>query len=163
MRLAVTSPSAATPLDAPSAEAAAAALRTRGLRLTAARRLLLEVLYEVEEPLSAEELAEGVGSGADVGSVYRNLEAFEKLGLVRHLHLGHGPGLYARTSLSAREYLICEACGRHLAVEPGALDEVRETIRRRFGYEARFTHFPIAGLCPDCARSRVQSQEGPAK
>jgi hypothetical protein len=28
---------------------------------------------------------------------------------------------------------------------------VRDQIRRDFGYEARFTHFPIAGLCPDCA------------
>jgi Fur family transcriptional regulator, ferric uptake regulator len=153
----MTSPSAASPLEAPSAEAAAVALRTSGLRLTTARRLLLDALYEVEEPLSAEELAERVGSGADVASVYRNLEAFEKLGLIRHLHLGHGPGLYARTSLGAREYLVCEACGGHLAVEPGALDEVRETVRRRFGYEARFTHFPIAGLCPDCARAREES------
>ena len=99
----------------------------------------------------AEAIAEAEGSPSDLPSVYRNLEAFEKLGLIRHVHLGHGPGLYARTSLGDREYLICDACGAHLAVEPGALDEVRDMIRRRFGYQARFTHFPIAGLCRDCA------------
>jgi len=26
-------------------------------------------------------------------TVYRNLEALERHGLVRHVHLGHGPGL----------------------------------------------------------------------
>ena len=31
----------------------------------------------------------------DLASVYRNLEQLEELGVVRHVHLGHGPGLYA--------------------------------------------------------------------
>jgi Fur family ferric uptake transcriptional regulator len=70
---------------------------------------------------------------------------------VRHFHLGHGPGLYARSAVGAFEYLLCDACGAVVAVEPAQLDPVRDRIKRDFGYEARFTHFPIAGLCPDCA------------
>jgi Fur family ferric uptake transcriptional regulator len=35
-------------------------------------------------------------------------------------------------------------------VKPERLDDVRDLIRERFGHEARFTHFPIAGLCPGC-------------
>jgi hypothetical protein len=34
---------------------------------------------------------------------------------------------------------------------------VRELIERLFGYAARFTHFPIVGLCADCAEA-VRSQ-----
>ncbi len=144
----------APPLDAPDIESAVAALRERGMRVSAARRVVLEALYAEDEPLSAEQISAGLGGRlpeSDIASVYRNLETLEKLGLVRHFHLGHGPGLYARTGAATREYLVCEACGNHLAVEPGALDEVRETVRRGFGYEARFSHFPIAGLCPDCS------------
>ena len=33
------------------------------------------------------------------------------------------------------------------------LDPVREQIRERFGYDARFTHFPIIGLCSACLAS----------
>ena len=47
------------------------------------------------------------------------------------------------------EFLLCDACGTVLAVEPERLDDVRELLRARFGYEARFTHFPIAGRCGD--------------
>ena len=86
-----------------------------------------------------------------VASVYRNLETLEQIGLVRHFHLGHGPGLYVRAAVGSLEYLLCDACGAVVAVAPERLDGVRATIRREFGYEARFTHFPIAGLCPDCA------------
>ena len=49
-------------------------------------------------PVRAEEIAAGIGGRlprSDLASVYRNLETLENHGLVRHLHLGHGPGLYA--------------------------------------------------------------------
>jgi Fe2+ or Zn2+ uptake regulation protein len=90
----------------------------------------------------------------DVASVYRNLETLEEIGLVRHVHLGHGAGLYARASEGTREYLLCDVCGAVVAVEPERLDAVRDQIRSAFGYEASFTHFPIAGMCPDCKERR---------
>jgi Fur family transcriptional regulator, ferric uptake regulator len=139
--------SAAPFVDAPDLEAAAAVVRSRGLRLSTSRRLVLEALYEADGPLTAEQIA----GDMDMASVYRNLETLEEIGLVRHAHLGHGPGLYTRSSAGTHEYLLCDACGAVIAVEPAQLDGVRELIRSRFGYEARFTHFPIAGLCPDCA------------
>ena len=139
-------------VDAPNLESAVTAVREGGLRITAARRLLLEVLWEAREPLSAEELAQRLRGRSELGSVYRNLEALERLGLIRHVHLGHGPGLYSRAGLGQHEYLLCDSCGAHLAVEPSELDDVRDLIRTRFSYEARFTHFPVPGLCPRCAR-----------
>jgi Fur family transcriptional regulator, ferric uptake regulator len=144
----MTRPHSAVPLaDAPDLEAAAAVVRSQGLRLSTARRLVLEALYATDEPLTADRIA----GELDIASVYRNLETLEQIGLVRHFHLGHGPGLYARSAVGAFEYLLCDACGAVVAVEPARLDPVRDRIRRDFGYEARFTHFPIAGLCPDCA------------
>jgi Fur family ferric uptake transcriptional regulator len=139
---------AAPPVDAPDLEAAAEVVRARGLRLSTARRLVLEALYRADAPLTADQIA----GAMDVASVYRNLETLEEIGLVRHVHLGHGPGLYVRAAEGAREYLLCDRCGAVVAVEPAQLDGVRELIRDRFGYEARFTHFPIAGQCPDCAQ-----------
>jgi Fur family ferric uptake transcriptional regulator len=143
--------SAAQPADAPDLETAAAVVRSRGLRLSTARRLVLEALYRADAPLTADQIA----GEMDVASVYRNLETLEEIGLVRHVHLGHGPGLYARASAGTREYLLCDECGAVVAVEPERLDGVRELIRSGFGYEARFTHFPIAGMCPDCQERRA--------
>jgi Fur family transcriptional regulator, ferric uptake regulator len=139
--------SAAPLAEAPDLEAAAAVVRSAGLRLSTARRLVLEALYEADRPLTAEQLA----GEMDVASVYRNLEALEEIGLVRHVHLGHGPGLYVRAAAGVREYLLCERCGAIRSVAPESLDRVRAAIRSEFGYEAHFTHFPIAGLCPACA------------
>jgi Fur family ferric uptake transcriptional regulator len=96
------------------------ALRRSGLRISTARRLVIEAL-------------------------------FEQHGLARHVHLGHGPGLYVLSGREDGEFLYCEGCSRVTVLEPHDLDPIRTEIRDRFGLTARFAHFPIVGLCAECA------------
>jgi len=129
-------------------------MRERGLRVSAARRLVIEALLAADGPMSAEQIAEGIGGrvpSSDIASVYRNLQAFEDIDLVHHVHLGHGPGLYALAMRGGREYLTCERCAEYLVVCVDELDGVRALIEREFGYLAAFDHFPIVGLCSACA------------
>ena len=140
-------------LAAPTLEGALEALRGAGLRASSARRLVLESLFAAEEPISAERIADGLGGRfprSDLASAYRNLETLERLGLVRHFHLVHGPALYALAA-RRREYLVCERCGALRPVMPGALNDVRDVVQRRFGLKPSFAHYPLVGLCEDCA------------
>ena len=148
----ISAPATAPPVPLPSVDAAAAAVRRRGLRLSSARRLVLEALFAADGPVTAEELAGGLGGRvpcSDLASVYRNLETLEQLGMVHHVHAGHGPGLYALAR--GREYVMCERCGDLRALPPAALAPVREALRDALGYEASFTHFPLVARCGDCA------------
>jgi Fur family ferric uptake transcriptional regulator len=135
------------PLEFQTLEDVLAALRRAGHRVTMPARTVLEALFAASGPLAAEQIAPAL----EPASVYRNLERLQQLGVVTHVHLGHGPGRYVLARGGPREYLVCERCGRVTSVEPAQLDEVRERVRAAFGYEARFTHFPIHGLCADCA------------
>jgi Fur family ferric uptake transcriptional regulator len=135
-------------------------LREQGLRISSARRLVLQSLFAADGPATAEAIASRTGLALDLASVYRNLETLERVGIVQHVHLGHGPGLYALAGSREREYLVCDRCGRVEAVEAERLDRTRETIRSDFGYQARFTHFPIVGICADCSAAG-ESQESP--
>jgi Fur family transcriptional regulator, ferric uptake regulator len=149
----MTAPGTGPRLDAPDLDSAVDALRASGLRVSAARRLVLEALYGADGPVTADQVADGLAGRlprSDLASVYRNLETLEEIGLVRHFHLGHGPGLYAPAGTGEREYLVCGECGAVKAVEPGEMDPIRSAIRKRFGYDARFSHFPILGVCRDC-------------
>ena len=148
----MTVPCLAEPAPAGDVEAAFAELRARGLRLSSSRRLVLEALFAAGRPATAEEIASGMYGRlprCDLASVYRNLETLEELGLVRHMHLGHGPGLYAPAS-DDDEYVACERCGRSEAVARDVLAGVRAAVREAVGYEPRFSHFPLTGLCPSC-------------
>jgi Fur family ferric uptake transcriptional regulator len=142
------------PVAVADLDAAIDAVRERGLRLTAARRLVLEALLAADAPVSAEDIAGGLGGrlpASDLTSTYRNLETLEGLGLVRHFHAGHGPGRYVLEGRAEQEYLACEICGRVEAVDPAGLASAREAIRARTGFEARFSHFPVVGRCAGCA------------
>jgi Fur family ferric uptake transcriptional regulator len=147
----------------PPLDAALELLRERGLRVSAARRLVLEALLVADGPMSAEQIAQGIGgrvASSDLASVYRNLQALDDVGLVRHVHLGHGPGLHALAMAGEQEYLTCERCADYRAVAPEELNAVRELIATRFGYHASFAHFPIVGLCAACAQAVGHPQNG---
>jgi Fur family ferric uptake transcriptional regulator len=155
--------SEAPPLAIEDLSSAMALMRRRGLRVSAARRLVLEALLAADGPMSAEQIAEGIGGrvpASDIGSVYRNLQALEDIRLVRHVHLGHGPGLHALAVTGEREYLTCERCAEYRAVVPEELDAVRELIERQFGYRASFIHFPIVGLCRSCTEEVGEPPSG---
>lgn len=123
-------------------------LRQSGLRLSTARRLVVEALFAAEGPVSASHLSRELS--LDESSVYRNLELLEDRGIVRHLHLGHSPGLYVLAAENEVEYLYCERCAKVTAVTPQRLDAVRQEIKNQFGYTPQFTHFAIVGTCQDC-------------
>jgi Fur family ferric uptake transcriptional regulator len=124
------------------------ALRESGLRLSTARRLIIEALFAADGPVSAQHLARDLS--LDESSVYRNLELLERQGLTRHVHLGHGPGLYALVGRDDGEYLYCEGCGKVTVVPPDQLQPVRDLIAQRFHHQTRFTHFAIVGVCEAC-------------
>jgi Fur family ferric uptake transcriptional regulator len=126
-------------------------VRAHGLRVSTARRLVLEALLAAGHPLTAEELAED--GGHDLGSVYRNLEALEHIGVVHHIHLGHVAGRYELRGRTAG-WASCEGCGRSTPLSADQLAAIRQAVRAATGFDAAFSHFPIAGRCPDCHDER---------
>jgi Fur family ferric uptake transcriptional regulator len=152
----VTVPAHTVPVAVPDLDSALEAVRDQGLRLSAARRIVLAALYGAAGPLTADEIARGAGGlvpRCDLASVYRNLEALEDAGLVRHLHVGHGPGLYL-PACSAVELIVCERCGARADIDPRVTGQLRAAVRQVTGFVAHFDHFPLAGLCPRCAADR---------
>ncbi len=140
----MTVPHETRPLAPLSVEAAVTTLRIRGMRVSAARRLVLEALFAAEGPVSAEAIAAGLGGrlpASDLASVYRNLDTLEEIGLARHVHAGHGPGLYALSRGAG--YAACEGCGAHVTLP----DAGRRPDRRR---RARGVRLPgVAQPLPD--------------
>jgi Fur family transcriptional regulator, ferric uptake regulator len=133
---------------------AIAAMRAQGLRVSTARRLVLQALFAADGPVSAQQLARELA--IDTTSVYRNLELLERFGVVRHVHLGHGAGLYVLAGGREFEYLYCERCENVTAVAARELDPIRSHLEHEFGFRAGFTHFAIVGVCKRCARRRRQ-------
>lgn len=128
-------------------------LREQGQRLTVARRALAEALVLAAGHLSADELAVRVQRshpGVHRATVYRVLEAFERLGLVEHVHLGHGRAVY-HLAHEAHQHLVCEDCGSVLEAPASLFEGVERSIRASEGFVMRSRHFAVVGRCRQCS------------
>jgi len=83
--------------------------------------------------------------------VYRNLERLEELGVVRHVHLAHGPGLYSLARGGACEYLVCDRCGKVTQFEDPALEAAIDQVAARLDYQVGAHDVVLRGAWPDCA------------
>jgi Fur family ferric uptake transcriptional regulator len=149
----MTVPHQTRPLAPASVPAAITTLRVRGLRVSAARRLVLEALFAAEGPVTAETIAAGLDGrlpSSDLASVYRNLDTLEGIGLVRHFHVAHGAGRYALAGRQQAGYVACEGCGAHRPLDRATVAQLTALLREACGYEPQLIHFPIVGRCPEC-------------
>lgn len=140
----------------PTLDGAMRLLRSHGGRASTVRRAVLEALIAAAgEHRTAEQLAAEVHARhPDVhqSSVYRTLERFEDLGLVYHVHLGHGPSQW-HLAHDRRLYLTCSGCGHVFGADPGVFEDFKAQLSARFDFHVDFGHFAISGLCSSCRRS----------
>ncbi|MDQ1287924.1 MAG: Fur family transcriptional regulator, ferric uptake regulator [Actinomycetota bacterium] len=134
-----------------------ALLRARGERMTGPRRAVLTVLAEGDEHLSAEAVLDGVTrreSGVHRASVYRTLEALSDLGIVQHIHVGHGGTTYHLVRNGTRHlHAHCRVCGVVRDLPSDLLDGVAEALSRNHQFLLDPGHVALSGTCLGCRRT----------
>jgi Fe2+ or Zn2+ uptake regulation protein len=145
-------PAGAEPGAVECVEDALSLVRERGGRVTSSRRLLLAALFDAQEHRTAEELAEEVQAAAPdvhLSTIYRNLDELERLGVVVHAHLGHGPATY-HLAAGAHGHFVCEVCGAMVEAPDDMFRGLSRAAKDRFGFAIDPHHFAVLGRCRDC-------------
>lgn len=140
------------PVNMSSVEAVLALVRQQGGRATTARRVLLEVLFASSGHITADELAAAVQAKepeVHLSTIYRNLDELEKLGVIVHAHIGHGPATYHLAD-HTHCHLVCEECGTIIDVPDDMFRSLNRTTRQRFRFTIDPHHFAVLGRCERC-------------
>jgi Fe2+ or Zn2+ uptake regulation protein len=136
---------------------ATARLRTDGQRYTPRRRALVELLAEVDQPLTIPQLLERRRDLAQ-SSVYRNLAVLERAGVVHRIVTTDEFARYelAEDLTEHHHHLICSSCGDvtdftvPAAVEHD-LESALSKVAERAGFQARHHRLDLVGTCPRCS------------
>ena len=131
-------------------------LRQRGQRVTTARRLVVSTLIDATSHVTAEDLAAKIQQRhpeVHLSTVYRTLDSLEKLGIVEHTHVGHGPAVY-HVGVT-HQHLVCEECGAVIDVPMDVLEGVRGLLRQQYGFELHIGHSALLGRCALHTQMRV--------
>lgn len=147
---------AADPLDA-VIEGAAALLRARGDRMTSPRRAVLTALALRQSHLAPDQVVAAVAEidpAVHRASVYRALEALSELGVVQHMHLGHGTTAYHLAAEHRHLHAACGRCGAVVDLPGDLLDDVAARLDDGQGFALDPAHVALSGLCAHCRRDR---------
>lgn len=130
-------------------------LRGRGLRLTAPRMVVLQVLREGQGHMSAEEIHGAVLARyptINMVTVYRTLESFEAHGLAVRVALGDKLMRWEWVG-DAHHHLVCRRCGAVVELDDEPFQSLSRELARRHGVRADARHLALRGLCAHCARA----------
>jgi Fur family ferric uptake transcriptional regulator len=141
-------------------------LTAKGIRLTAQRRAVVEVIQEAGGHLDAAsvlQLARRREPGIDRATVYRTIGLLKKLRLVDELDLMHLEGekhYYEVKSRRDHIHRACFHCGRIEEYSSAAFDHLKAQIAEQTGFAIRVIRTEIGGICAVCAVAGAGEQGG---
>ena len=140
-------------------------LVSKGIRLTAQRRALIEVIQEAGEHLDASallELARKREPNIDRATVYRTIELLKKLRLIDELDLMHLEGekhFYEVKTTKDHVHLACFRCGRIEEFTSPLFERLKTEIAEQAGFTIRVTRLEVGGNCRACAGAEIKQED----
>ncbi len=135
-------------------------IRAAGLRVTAQRVAVLDVLRSERSHRRADEVSALVGERLGVVSVkavYDALNALVEAGLARRIAPAGGAALFEARSGDNHHHLVCRVCGATVDVDcvVGAAPCLQASDDR--GYALDEAEVTFWGVCPDCRTTQART------
>jgi|UniRef100_A0A7C5AM10 Fur family ferric uptake transcriptional regulator len=131
-------------------------LARQGLRATALRLLVLEILGNSARTWTVRDLLTAVRRQrpANKVTIYRILEDFMRLGLVRRLSGAGGAAHYelACEHHPPHPHFHCRDCGEVQCLEPVPLERLWRELKGPLGNQAERLEIRVAGVCHKCRK-----------
>jgi Fur family transcriptional regulator, ferric uptake regulator len=131
-------------------------LRSRRVRLTRQRRVVVQVMESAARHMDANEIferAHQIDPNITRVTVYRTLDMLKSHGLIDELDLLHLRGhrhYYESHGPRDHIHVACIRCGKVREFESELYEQLMEQISRDCGLEITITRTEVGGLCADC-------------
>jgi len=130
----------------------------RGLRLTAIRRRVLELIWENHRPTKAYDLLDAISAergNAAPPTVYRALDFLLDAGLVHKIEsLNAFIGCDAGHASGYPKFLICRDCERVAEIASREIDAAIALEAKQAGFSIDQETIEVGGICQACAQRR---------
>jgi Fur family ferric uptake transcriptional regulator len=147
-------------------------IRRKGLRRTAQREQIVNVVFSRDEHFTAEELFDRVrkvDAETSRATVYRTLGLLVEADLLRQIDLGENQVTYDPNFLNkpSHNHLVCIDCGKVVEFEDGNVDVQTDCVTRRLGFkmirqsikiEANCEQLRLNGRCPNLIATRLSGK-----
>ena len=131
-------------------------LKRHGLSVTRMRLAIMQALHEEHSLATPGQLIRRLQGGRAVHktTVYRNMAALERSGLLRKVPSGSRSFHYELTCIHRpplHAHFACQSCQKVVCLEPVDVSSVWEMLARRSGLQPQRAEITVVGLCGSCA------------
>ena len=130
-------------------------LRSRGFRLTPARKAILEIVTQSSEPLTAKEIHGALikrGIASDKVTVYREIGFLARESFLAEVQFHDRNKRFELADLDHHHHLICQKCARiQDIILTEDFEKEAEAIGRRKKFRILRHSLEFFGLCKSCA------------
>lgn len=127
-------------------------LRSQGGRITTPRRAIISTLLRAGGHVTADKLTDAIQADhpdVHLSTIYRCLDTLAELGVIYHVHLGHGRAVYHLAN-EAHQHLVCEVCEAVVEVPDDVFGDLAVRLEQEYGFAIRPRHFAVLGRCARC-------------
>ncbi len=128
-------------------------IRQMGLKVTKQRVHILEAMSEGRAHITVQELYEKLQkTHPEIGfaTIYRFLKNMTDHNLVTEVRMGGFPARYELTPNQHHDHLNCTNCGKIVEFENESIEELQESVARKFNFKLTGHVLELYGLCQDC-------------
>lgn len=123
--------------------------------MTPQRAMIVAAIDASENHISAEEIYAQVIARyphVNISTVYRTMETLKELGLVTETDMGEGRVRYHPAGKGHHHHLVCQECGTTTDLDESVLANLKDALRREYGFMADLRHLAIFGRCVRCSK-----------
>ena len=139
-----------------SREKIADTIRMSGHRATPQRVAIYEALWKAGSHPSVSDIHEyaiKTDPSISLATVYKTLQLFSEIGLVREMSSRDGSTRYDPDT-EFHINLVCTKCGKVEDFDCISIDKIVPNLEDQAGFQAQSYNFEVRGLCSSCKSSR---------
>jgi Fur family ferric uptake transcriptional regulator len=135
-------------------------LSARHVRMTAQRRLLVNIIQDSPRHLDAAsllQLAKKQDAEIDRATVYRTIALLKDRGLIDELDLMHIEGekhYYEAKTNRDHCHMACFRCGAIMEYTSSAFEKLKHEMAQQSGFQIRVVRLEAGGMCKQCQQTR---------
>jgi Fur family ferric uptake transcriptional regulator len=129
-------------------------LKTKQLKVTRQREILLRRIFEREEHFTVDTLEDHVkGDGISKATIYRTLQLMVECGLVAEVEIGENRRVYEHVyGHQPHDHIVCTDCKKVFEFVAADVAALERDIARRFGFRPSGHSLRIEAECLDLKR-----------
>ena len=136
-------------------------LKSKGMKLTPERKILLEEVLSLKRHFDTEELFQSMyfkKRKISRASVYRNLPLLVKANLIIETLKNKSKTSYEhKFGQEHHDHMLCIKCGKVIEFKDDSIEELQEKICAEYGFKMTEHRLGIKGICRKCSGKKKRS------